>query len=203
MSRIEAVIFDLGNVLLPFNWEIAADRFCARTGRTRRELDDYIVTTPFMNELCVGQMDKVEYYRIMAREFGFDDSYDEFALIWSDIFTTDEEMIALVARLKGRQRRFVLSNTNAIHMDFVMARYPFMHTMDGLILSHEVGLMKPDRRIYEVTLERFGLEAAKSVFIDDILMNVEAAQGAGIHGIHHRSAAGTQDELTKLGVLPI
>jgi putative hydrolase of the HAD superfamily len=203
MSRIEAVIFDLGNVLLPFNWEIAANKFCERTKRTRRELDDHLVTTPFLNELGVGRMDKVEYYRIMSREFGFDGSYDEFAVIWSDIFTTDDEMIMLAVKLKGQQRRFVLSNTNAIHMDFIFSRYPFMHTMDGWVLSHEAGLLKPDRKIYELTLTKFNLTATTSVFIDDVLANVEAARELGIHGIHHRDAKQTQEELTKLGVTGI
>jgi glucose-1-phosphatase len=200
---VEAVIFDLGNVLLPFNWDIAADKFCARTGRTRREVDDYIVTTPFMNDLSLGRMTKEEYFRVVSQDFGFDGNYEEFAQIWSDVFTEDEEMIALSAHLKGRYRRFILSNTNAIHMNFIFTRYPFMHTFDGYILSHEVGLLKPDRRIYEVTLERFGLAASESVFIDDILANVEGARGVGMHGIHHRDARSTREGLTKLGIAGI
>jgi putative hydrolase of the HAD superfamily len=200
---MEAVIFDLGNVLLPFNWDIAADRFCVRTGRSRREVSDYMVTTPFLNDLSLGHMTKEEYFRIVSRDFEFDGSYEEFAVIWSDIFTTDDEMIALAAQLKGRLRRFILSNTSAIHMDFIFERYPFMHTFEGYILSHEVGLLKPDRRIYEVTLERFGLTASETVFIDDILANVEGAEAVGIHGIHHRDARRTREGLTKLGIAGI
>jgi len=200
---VEAVIFDLGNVLLPFDWDIAVDKFCARTGRLRRELDNYMVTMPFPNQLSLGHMTKEEFFRIVAHDFGFDGDYEEFAQIWSDIFTSDEEMINLAALLKGRYRRFALSNTNPIHMDFIFARYPFIHTFDGLILSHEVGLMKPDHRIYELTLEQFGLKASDVVFIDDILVNVEAAEAVGLRGIHHRDARRTREELTKLGVLPI
>ncbi len=200
---MDAIIFDLGNVLLPFNWDLAADKFCARTGRSRRELDDYMVTMPFAHELSLGLKTGEEFYRLLAQDFGFDGGYEEFALIWSDIFTPDEAMIALAAQLKGRYRRFILSNTNPIHMDFILAHYPFMQTFEGLILSHEVGLLKPDRRIYELTLERFGLEAAQSVFIDDILANVEGAQAVGIHGIHHTDARRTREELTKLGIAGI
>ncbi|MBM3860424.1 MAG: HAD family phosphatase [Verrucomicrobia bacterium] len=200
---MEAVIFDLGNVLLPFNWGLAAERFALRTGRSLREVDDYIVTTPFLNDLTLGRIAKDEYFHVVAKDFEFDGSYEEFAVIWSDIFTTDDEMIALASRLKGRCRRYILSNTSAIHMDFIFARYPFMHTFDGYILSHEVGLLKPDRRIYEVTLQRFGLTASEAVFIDDILANVEGARAVGIHGIHHRNAQGTREELTKLGIAGI
>ena len=63
MSSIDAVIFDLGNVLLFFDWEIAADRLCARTGRSRQELDHYIMTTPFVDQLSRGELDETEILR--------------------------------------------------------------------------------------------------------------------------------------------
>ena len=157
MSSVDAVIFDLCNTLLFFDWDIAADRLCARTGKTRRELDDYIVTTPFVNELCVGKLTRGRFFEIIARDLGFDGYYDEFARIWSEIFTPNEPMIRLAATLKGRYRCFVLSNTNAIHMDYVFANYPFIHEFDGLVLSHEVGSMKPDARIYHLAVSRFEL----------------------------------------------
>jgi HAD superfamily hydrolase (TIGR01509 family) len=71
------------------------------------------------------------------------------------------------------------------------------------VLSYEVGLMKPDRRIYELTLRRFGLTAAQTVFVDDVLANVEGARAAGLHGIHYQNPEQVRQELTKLGVTPI
>ncbi|MCX7887370.1 MAG: HAD family phosphatase [Verrucomicrobiae bacterium] len=200
---MEAVIFDLGNVLLPFNWDLAADRFCARTGCSRRELDEYIATTPFARELSLGRMSKEAFYRQLSRDFSFDGTYEEFASIWSEIFTPDEEMIRLAERLRGRHRRFLLSNTNPIHMDYIFAHYPFVRGFDGLVLSHEVGLLKPDRRIFELIRDRFALDPAGTVFIDDIAEHVEAAKTVGFHGIIHRDAKTTEAELTRLGVVPI
>lgn len=203
MSGIDAVIFDLGNVLLLFDWDIAADRLCAHTGRTRRELDDYIVTTPFVSQLCIGELSRERFFEIIARDLAFEGDYNEFFLIWSEIFTPNEPMIHLAAALKGRQRRFVLSNTNAIHMDYVFAHYPFIHDFDGLVLSHEVGLMKPDARIFRLTLDKFGLAPQRTVFIDDILANVDGARAAGLQAIHYQSAEQVRQELTNLGVAPI
>ncbi|MBI3877210.1 MAG: hypothetical protein HY300_14850, partial [Verrucomicrobia bacterium] len=157
MNQIEAVVFDLGNVLLPFDWDIAADRFCARCGCDRRKLDDYIVTTPFINQLALGKMTKEKFFQTFVADFGFPGRFDEFALLWSDVFTEDKAMIALAARLKGRYRRFILSNTNAIHIEFILSRYPFMKDLEGHIFSHEVGLEKPDPEIYRLTLRQFGL----------------------------------------------
>lgn len=200
---MEAVIFDLGNVLLSFNWDVAVERFCARANCERRKLDDYIVTTPFTNQLAEGKLSKQRFFEIITKDFKFPGSYEEFALIWSDIFTVDEVMVALAAALRGHYRRYVLSNTNAVHMDFIFARYPFIHTFEGLVLSHEVGLQKPDHRIYEWTLARYGLTASRTVFIDDIWANVEGARGVGMQAIHHRDAASTREGLTKLGVTGI
>jgi putative hydrolase of the HAD superfamily len=200
---IAAVVFDLGNVLLPFDWDIAANRFCARVKCSRRELDDYIVTTPFVHQLEIGELDGAGFYRRLAADFGFTGDYAEFATIWSDIFTADEAMLALAARLKGRLPRFILSNTNPIHMEFICGRFPAIRDFDGHVLSHEVGALKPDRRIYEATLRRLGVTAGQVVFVDDIRANVEGARAVGMQAIQHRDAATTRAELTKLGLTGI
>lgn len=203
MPDIRAIVFDLGNVLLPFNWDAAANRFCRRVKRRRRELDDYIVTTPFAHQLETGAMTGAAFYRRLAGDFGFAGSYAEFAELWSDIFTPDERMLALAAGLKGRLPRFILSNTNPIHVEFIFQRFPAIRDFDGHALSHELGLLKPDPRIYAAVTRRFGLAPAATVFLDDILANVEGARAAGWQAIHHRAYETTRAELTKLGVLPI
>ena len=203
MKPIAAVVFDLGNVLLPFNWDLAADRFCAVVNQTRREFDDYIVTMPFVHQLEIGKIEKGAFYRRMCADFGFAGSYSEFAEIWSDIFTVDEGMFGLAAVLKGRLPRYILSNTNPIHMDFVFERFPAVKDFDGHVLSHEVGCLKPDPLIYKLARERLGVPAEQVVFIDDIRANVEGAWAAGWQAIQHRDYASTRVELTKLGVAGI
>ena len=200
---IEAVIFDLGNVLLFFDWEIAANRLCARTGRSRQELDRFIMTTPFVDQLSRGEMSSQQFFEIVVRDTGFDGDFAEFARIWSDIFTPNEPMIALARRLKGRVTRLILSNTAAMHMDYVFSRFPIARELDGLVLSYEVGMLKPDPRIYELALQRFELQAERAVFIDDIPTNVDGARAVGLHGIHYQNPDQLRLELTKLGVTDI
>jgi putative hydrolase of the HAD superfamily len=74
----------------------------------------------------------------------------------------------------------------------------FMPYMDGGILSYRDHLIKPDSAIYELLLARFGLMAEESVFIDDTLINVEAAEKLGIHGIHFKTKEQTEEELRKI-----
>lgn len=203
MSGIEAIVFDLGNVLLPFDWHKIVRGLSARTGRGEREVGDYFVATPFLTQLNTGMIEKGMFVEVVSRDLGFDGTYEEFVMIWSDIFTRNEPMIEFAVKLKGKMPRLLLSNTNAIHMDFVLARYGFLCDFEGLILSHEVGCEKPERRIYELTITRFGLKAERTVFVDDIFANVEAAQSVGMHGVHHVRNEQTLEELTKLGVAPI
>lgn len=200
---IEAVIFDLGNVLIEVREDVALQRLSERTGKTPRVLADYVMLTPFVNQLARGELTPQQSFERAARDLDFPGSYEEFAWIWSDIFAPIEQMIALARSLAGHYRRVVLSNTNAIHAEFFVPRYPFLRELDGWVFSHEVGLLKPDPRIYRLTLERFGFTADRTVFIDDLAANVEGACAVGLCGIQHRSYEDTCRELTKLGVLPI
>ena len=203
MSGIEAVIFDLGNVLIAVDEARALDRMAARTGKTRRELEGYVMLTPFVNQLALGELSPQRFFEVVRRDTGFDGDFAEFARIWAEVFTPIEPMIALARQLKGRVTRVILSNTNAIHMDYVFGKFPIVREVEGLVLSYEVGLLKPDRRIYELALQRFGLRAERTVFIDDIPTNVEGARAAGLHGIHYQNPDQVRLELTKLGIAGI
>jgi putative hydrolase of the HAD superfamily len=200
---IKAVIFDLGNVLIAVDEMRALDQMAARTGKTRRELEGYVMLTPFTNQLALGELSPQQFYEIVRRDTGFMGDFAEFARIWSDVFTPIEPMIVLARRLKGRVTRLILSNTNAIHMDCVLKQFPIVREVEGLVLSHEVGLLKPDPRIYELALQRFELRAECTVFIDDIPTNVEGARAVGLHGIHYQNPDQVRLELTKLGIAGI
>jgi len=200
MKPVDTVIFDLGNVLLPFDWGIARKRMCDRTGCSRRELEDYFVTTPHLAQLEIGQLTAQQFFEIVARDLRFTGNRAEFDEIWSNIFTADDAMFRLAQTLKGFYRRFLLSNTLPQHIEFVFAKYPVLRDFDGHILSYEVGLVKPDRRIYELTVQKFGIVAERAVFIDDLPTNVEAARTTGLQAIQHKNFQTTRRELTRLGI---
>ena len=203
MNGIDAVIFDLGNVLLAFDSARASERLAARTGKSRQEIEMYGQSTPYVYELTLGRLSKKRFFHTVAKDLGFDGTYEEFALLWSDIFTPIEPMIALAESLKTRLPRLLLSNTNAIHTDFVLKRHPFLNDFDAHVFSYEVGLLKPDAAIYQHALRTYGLTAGRTVFLDDIAANAEAARRVGMIGIHYQNPDQARAELTKLGVSPI
>ncbi len=203
MNGIDAVVFDLGNVLIAVDEPRGAERMAARTGKTRQQIEEYMLGTPHGHELALGKVSKKQFFHTVAKDLGFDGTYDEFALIWSDIFTPIDPMIALAESLKTLVPRLLLSNTNAIHMDFILERYGFLHDFDAHVLSHEVGLLKPDAAIYRYTLDKYGLAAERTVFLDDLAPNVEGARRVGMQAIHFLNPEQARAELTKLGVSPI
>lgn len=203
MNGIDAVIFDLGNVLLAFDDSRGARRIAERTGKTPQQIEEYARGTPYITELSIGKLSKMRFFHTVAKDLAFDGTYDEFALMWSDIFTPIEPMVALAESLKTRVPRLVLSNTNAIHVDYVLEHYPFLNDFDAHVFSHEVGYLKPDAAIYQHALTKYGLTAARTVFLDDIASNAEAARRVGMQAIHYQNPDQARAELTKLGVSPI
>lgn len=203
MSAIDAIIFDLGNVLVAVDEPRAARRMGERTGKTGEEVERYFRATPYATEFALGKMTKRGFYRQVARELGFDGSYEEFARIWADVFTPIPAMIALAESLRTRLPRLLLSNTNPIHMEYLLEHYPFLAEFDDQILSHEVGMLKPDESIYRLIIERSGLTPGRTLFIDDLSANVDGARRTGLQAIQYQNPDQMRQELTKLGVTGI
>ena len=200
MSGIDAVIFDLGNVLVATDGARIKGRLAVRTGKTSQEIDEYFSNTPYVRDLQLGKLSGTDFFHTVARNLEFNGSYDEFAQIWSDAFSPIEPMIALAAALKTRVRRFVLSNTDPIHIEFELVHFPFLNDFDGHVFSFEVGLLKPDAAIYQHALTKYGLTAARTVFLDDVAAYVEGARRVGMQAIHFQDPDQARAELAKLGV---
>ena len=112
------------------------------------------------------------------------------------------ETVALLKELAAVEglRLFGLSNMHGDTFRYLLDRFDFWPLFEGIVISGDIGLIKPDRAIFEHLTSRYGLIAAESVFIDDTLPNVEAARSFGIHGIHFKGAAACAAELRSMRV---
>jgi putative hydrolase of the HAD superfamily len=207
-SSIDVVLFDLGNVILPFSHYQIVEKL------VRFSLDEVtlepagIFSTLFdlengaVNLYETGKMSSAEFFDWLRDRFRLQISFDEFANIWNDIFTENLEVSEVIRSLKGIKRLGLLSNTNALHFDYVLSKFPVVHVFDRWFLSHEVGFKKPDPEIYRRAIEWASVEPEKILFIDDAPRNVEAAVSLGIQGIHFTSVQQMKEELSRRLNLP-
>ncbi|MGB7129744.1 MAG: HAD family phosphatase [Candidatus Sulfotelmatobacter sp.] len=133
-------------------------------------------------------------------------NYAEFIDAW---FGRHHEMVAgpisgtveILAALREREvPLYALSNWSAETFPAARRRFDFLQWFRGILLSGEVRLIKPDRRIFQLFLDTFGIDAARAIYVDDLLPNVEAARTLGMHGILFTDPAQLRLELAKIGL---
>lgn len=197
--KIQAAIFDIGNVLLPFDYERAARGLLKGSSH----VPDREAITASVHAFECGHITREEFAARVRGEFRHEGGNDEFVAVWEDIFDENPEMNRLVAELAEKIPLYLLSNTSSLHRDFIFRRYPvFRHFRRG-VYSFEVGLLKPDPAIFAATRDLLGVDPARTLYIDDMPDNAAAAREAGFVTIHyslanHREAETQIRELTGL-----
>lgn len=194
--KIENVVFDLGKVLLDFNFRSSVEYLVDKGALANLEFFKRAGVVEFE---C-GKISPREFLERVAEITPEPIDLDHLQNLWMDIFTPDEQMIELAKTLRGNYKTFILSNTNELHWGHVTQAFGVHNWVDGALPSHEAGYVKPDQRIYQTLLERFSLVPEKTIFIDDLAENIEAAQDCGIKGIHHTGYSDTLEQLKKFGV---
>jgi putative hydrolase of the HAD superfamily len=181
MSELKTIIFDLGNVIIPFDFRRGYAAMVPHTTVPPAEIPERIRETGWVPELESGRIEPRDFVERINVLLGSSLSYEAFREIWSSIFLPDTLIpIELVRELKKRYRMLVLSNTNAIHIEMVSDVYPILHEFDHLVLSHEVRAMKPEPAIYASALANAQARPEECFFTDDILAYVEGARAMGI-----------------------
>ena len=202
-ERIQAVVFDLGKVLLDFDYGIAAKRIAARCRDPGFDVRSLIDQSPLLYRFELGLMNRREFFDHVQGTAGFHGNEEDFSAMFADIFSEIPEMIRLNARLReGGQRTFIFSNTNALAIDHIQRRFPFFKNFDDYIFSYEHGSMKPAEKIYRVVEERTGRSGAEILYIDDRPENTAAGAGRGWLTIRHENAEKTWAAARDLKLVP-
>jgi putative hydrolase of the HAD superfamily len=198
---IKLVIFDLGNVLLKFDFTVAARRLEKVCSGDPMEVFNVLKDSNLARDWDMGILSPEDFYTGIQRHTGCKLSLEEFLPIWNEIFTEDRGTINLAMEVKKDHKIMILSNTNPWHVAYIRTRYPWVRDFDGIIASCDVRLMKPDRAIYELSLEKAGVRPEESIFIDDLERNVAGAKAAGMGALHFSGHAQLRKDLRSLGIL--
>jgi epoxide hydrolase-like predicted phosphatase len=189
---VRAVVFDIGGVL-----EVPTDinldgRWERRLGLRPGKFFDRLRRSGLGRDANLGRISEADFAQALGRLYGLDESATEelLAELW-DWYSGElnTEMADYFQRLRPRYRTAILSNAAAGGRREEERRYGFSAMADVLVYSYEVGIEKPDRRIYEITCERLGVRPSEVVFLDDLEVNVVAARQVGMRAVRFQSTA--------------
>ena len=187
-APIRAVLFDIGNVLLRFDFSKALRRIAAQCAAFE-EAGALVLIDQVKVPFEEGRIDRAAFLRGVIDVIRYRGSEAEFVAAWEEIFEPNLPMVTLVKELHGKLPLYLLSNTSDIHREYVFRQYPIFGRFTAGVYSYEARASKPGRRIYEIAIEQLGLEPASTFFIDDLLPNIETARSLGFHAHHYHHEA--------------
>jgi len=196
------IIFDLGKVLVDFDYTIAAKKIAARSAKSPRDLDAFLSRSPILVEYESGRLTRRQFYDSVCHAIGFHGDLADFGGYFADIFTEIPEMVALHAELRRRGfPTYIFSNTNDLAIEHIRRNFPFFKDFDGYIFSYEVGGMKPQPEIYAAMETLAGRRGADLVYLDDRPENIAAGAARGWRAILHESPEKTRKTLAVMEVI--
>ena len=198
------IYFDLGNVLLNFSHP----RMCQQIAELFQVEADAVWKLLFEGDQLqhaveTGTLSADAYYQTLCEQFGSQPPRNDFERAASDIVEPNHPMVPVVTQLVvARQRIGLLSNINQGHWDWICQRYCGLYPemFEQLILSYEVGAMKPDPKIFQAAIAKAGVRPAEIFYTDDIAGHVAGARAAGIDAVLFTSCEQLVGDLLERGV---
>ncbi len=197
---IKNIVFDVGMVLVDFKWrKVMSDVGC--TEEEIETISSVMVNGPMWNELDRGVMDEEDVISQMIEKLpGYEDKARAF---WNNVHLTIESFPYSKDWVKGLKedgyRTYLLTNyPRSLYKNTAEQYFTFLPYIDDVLVSSHEKMIKPDKEIYERLLEKFGLEAEETVFIDDRIVNIKGAESVGITGIHFTNYEEVSKKLDKL-----
>jgi FMN phosphatase YigB (HAD superfamily) len=198
---IKTVLFDLGNVIIPFDFKLAYARLAKHCGCEPGEVRARIRASGLVGPFEKGEIAAEPFVRELSAALRTDLTYAEFCNCWNSVFQQETLVSeALLADVAGRYRMLALSNTNPIHFGILREAYPLLRHFHDFVLSYEVGAAKPEAKIYLEAIARAGCAPEECLFTDDFAENVAAAREHGIDAIQFVSAEQLERELSARGI---
>jgi FMN phosphatase YigB (HAD superfamily) len=188
MSTPSVVVFDLGKVLVDFDYGIAVEKIRRRSRLNFAQMRELLESSPLLIRYETGLLNREQFYGEVCAACGFSGNLDDFSAAFADIFSEIKPMTQMHAALRAaRIPTFIFSNTNDIAAHHIRRRFPFFSQFDGYVLSYEHGAMKPTAKIYEVVEKQTGRRGKEIVYLDDRAENIEAGRARGWHAVLHET----------------
>jgi epoxide hydrolase-like predicted phosphatase len=195
---IKAVFFDLGGVIVRTEFQAPRQHLAERLGMDYEDLIKVVYGSETNDRASVGEISVDEHWAFVLQRLKRPASEQE--AIHREFFAgdiVDRTLLDYIRSLRGKYKTGLISNAWGDLRDFIV-REKFDDAFDALIISAEVGVMKPKAKIYRIALEQFGVSPNEAVFVDDFYDNIQGCEKVGMKGIHFKDPEAALRQLKKL-----
>lgn len=200
---IDTVVFDLGGVLIDWNPAYVFRNVFNDEAEMRYFLTE--ICSPHWNEQQDAGRTMAEATEWLVERFPHYESqirkyYDSWPEMISGPIAGTVDILQEIHQ-KGEHRLYALTNWSGETFPTALQMFDFLHLFEGVVVSGDEKVIKPDPRIYQLLINRYAIQPDKAVFIDDVPRNVEGARAAGLHAVRFESPAHLRTSLEGMGVL--
>jgi HAD superfamily hydrolase (TIGR01509 family) len=195
---LRTIFFDLGGVILRTEYQAPRERLAERLNMTYEDISKIVFESDSSRQASLGKISVEEHWRTVMQKLRLPAS--EAKAIRTEFFAgdvIDRDLLDFVRSLRPRYTTGVISNAWGDLRSYII-KNQFDDAFDTLVLSAEVGMMKPQPEIYQLALKQAHVEAQEAAFVDDTPKNVETARALGLHGIVFRDPAQVRENLKAL-----
>jgi glucose-1-phosphatase len=182
---IKVLLFDLGRVLVDFDHLRAARRIALFCAKSPQQIYDLFFESPATIDFEAGRISPEDFYLQVKSMLDLNLSYASFEPIWNDIFflsAKNRAVFGLANSLRQHYQTAMLSNINMLHYEYLKKHFPVFGAFDRVFLSFELGLIKPDKQIYNLVASQLGVATQEIFYTDDRPELVETAKSLGFVG---------------------
>lgn len=197
---LKAIIFDVGGVFIRTHNRLGREKWATRLKLAPWEFENFVFGGESGRQAQLGQKTSAAHWRWLGEYFGL--AEPELAELQADFFAGDsfnEPLLEQVIRLRqAGYQTGLLSNFWDSARRFWAEIYPFVGNFDDIIISAEVGLMKPDPQLYHLAARRLGILPAEALFVDDSAENIAGARAVGMQALHFTDPEAARRELARI-----
>lgn len=194
--QITHIFFDLGKVLVDFDFNLAVREVLKKSPLTPEQLNQELYRSyGLIDDYECGRISSAEFFSGLKQEYRYEGTIDELRALWCDVFSPLEDHILMARSLAQFYPLAIISNTSEAHIEHLEAVYDFFPIFRHRFYSFRLGVMKPDYAIYQHALTTTGADKYQSLFIDDREENIAAAATRGWQTIHLRPDVNLRDAL--------
>jgi epoxide hydrolase-like predicted phosphatase len=195
---IKAVFFDLGGVIVRTEFQAPRQQLAEKLGMEYDDLSRIVFEGESGVRAALGEITSADHWASVIQRLKRPAS--ELSRIRDEFFAgdiVDRTLVEYIRSLRGKYKTGLISNAWSDLRDFVV-REKFDDVFDKMIISAEVGALKPEPKIFQIALEQIGVSPNEAVFVDDFKANIVGCEKVGIKGIHFKDAESTMKQLKEL-----